>query len=335
MKIKKILSGIMLIMLLMVFVKIPSEATEDNTRTEVTLTPKLNKIEEGVEIPIEMQIKNENHKIYAIDVLVEYNDEVFYEFEPEDFETDMEMFIFEYEKEYKNLKIVFEEPIQEGVIATIKVTPKKTITSGTEDIETQLIKMYDMYLVAEDYSEEVIPELESSVLTLGEVENTIIEPEDPENPEEPENPEDKLYLSSEIYKIGDNDIKKYEEGDKYISRVEKETTKNEFINNLSTNGTIRILKEDGTELEEDGLVGTGMTIEVVKDEEKITMKIAVMGDLTGDGKVTATDLSTLNQTILKLVTLENEYHIAGDLDENDKITATDLSTENKMLLKLI
>ena len=109
----------------------------------------------------------------------------------------------------------------------------------------------------------------------------------------------------------------------------------EFIDSLSTNGTIRILKEDGTELEEDGLIGTGMTIEVVKDDEKITMKIAVMGDLTGDGKVTATDLSTLNQTILKLITLENEYYIAADLDENDKITATDLSTENKILLKLI
>ena len=65
------------------------------------------------------------------------------------------------------------------------------------------------------------------------------------------------------------------------------------------------------------------------------MKIAVMGDLTGDGKVTATDLSTLNQTILKLITLENEFYIAADLDENNKITATDLSTENKILLKLI
>lgn len=69
--------------------------------------------------------------------------------------------------------------------------------------------------------------------------------------------------------------------------------------------------------------------------EKIELTVAVSGDLNGDGKVTATDLSTLNQTILKLVKLENEYKIAADLDENDKITATDLSTLNKILLKIL
>lgn len=148
-------------------------------------------------------------------------------------------------------------------------------------------------------------------------------------------PTEKLYLSSETYKIGNEDIKNYEDGDKYISRVEKETTRQAFINNLDTNGTIRVIKEDGSELGENELVGTGMTLEVTKDEEKIELKIAVMGDLSGDGKVTATDLSTLNQTILRLVTLENEYKIAADLDENDTLTATDLSTLNQMVLKLL
>ena len=156
-----------------------------------------------------------------------------------------------------------------------------------------------------------------------------------ENTDPEPTPGEKLYLSTEIYKIGNSDINNYEDGDKYISRVEKETTKEEFIENLKTNGTIRIKKHDGTELGANELVGTGMTIEVTKEEEKIELQIAVMGDLDGNGKVTATDLSTLNQTILKMVTLENEYKIAGDLDENEKITATDLSTLNKMLLKIL
>ena len=126
-----------------------------------------------------------------------------------------------------------------------------------------------------------------------------------------------------------------EDGDEYISRINKETIKSSFISNLDTNGTIRIIKQDGKELGENELVGTGMTLEVTKDEEKIELKIVVMGDLNGDGKVTATDLSTLNQTILKLVKLENEYKIAADLDENDNLTATDLSTINKILLKIL
>lgn len=146
---------------------------------------------------------------------------------------------------------------------------------------------------------------------------------------------EKLYLSSEPYKIGNNDIDNYEVGDKYISRVVKETTKANFIYNLDTNGKIRILKEDGTELKDGELVGTGMTLEVTKDKEKIELKIAVSGDVSGDGKVTVTDLSTMNQTVLDVIKLENEYKIAADLDENDNITVTDLSTENKMILGLV
>lgn len=150
----------------------------------------------------------------------------------------------------------------------------------------------------------------------------------------PLNPSEELYLLSESYKIGNNDINNYEKGDQYISRIKKETTKGEFISNLDTNGVIEIIKEDGTKLEENELIGTGMILKVTKDDETVELKIAVIGDLNGDGKITATDLSTLNQTILKMLTLENEYKIAGDLDENDNITATDLSTLNKMALNI-
>ena len=75
-----------------------------------------------------------------------------------------------------------------------------------------------------------------------------------------------------------------------------------------------------------------MKLTVTKDEEKVELKIAVSGDLDGNGKITATDLSTMNQTILKLVTLDNEYKIAADLDENGKVSATDFSALNQMLL---
>lgn len=136
---------------------------------------------------------------------------------------------------------------------------------------------------------------------------------------------EKLNLSSQTYKIDD----------KYISRIEKETTKKNLINGLETNGKIRIIKEDGTELDNNEFIGTGMTLEVTRYDEKIEIKIAVNGDLSGDGKVTAQDLSTMNQSILKTITLENEYKIAADLDENGYLSATDLSTINKMVLKIL
>ena len=135
----------------------------------------------------------------------------------------------------------------------------------------------------------------------------------------------KLTLTSEKYKIND----------KYIYRVQKETKYSDYIKNIKTNGKVTIFKEDGTVLKAEEYVGTGMKMTVELQNEKKEIKIAVAGDLDGNGKVTATDLSTLNKAILKTVTLEGEYKLAGDLDESGRITATDLSTINQMVLKII
>ena len=144
-----------------------------------------------------------------------------------------------------------------------------------------------------------------------------------------------MLFRSETYKIGDNDINNYEEGDKFISKVNATTTLENYKNNLKTNGTIKVIKQDGTELADDEFVGTGMTLQVTKDEEKIELQIAVMGDLDGNGKITATDLAMINQTVLGETELENEYALAGDFDENKKFTATDLAQLNQILLESI
>lgn len=145
------------------------------------------------------------------------------------------------------------------------------------------------------------------------------------NPDTDSETAEKLYLKTDYNKIEE----------KYISGIEKEKTKQEFIKKIDTNGAVKIIKENGEELDENEFVGTGMSLQITKGEEKIELKIAVMGDLSGDGKVTAQDLSTMNKAILKTITLENEYKMAGDLDENNKITATDLSTVNKMVLRIL
>lgn len=144
---------------------------------------------------------------------------------------------------------------------------------------------------------------------------------------------EKLQLSSETYKIGNNDINNYEDGDEYISRVVRNTTKETFVSNLKTNGTIRILKQDGTELGENELVGTDMTLEVTKDDEKIELKIAVMGDLSGDGTVTAQDLSRIKDVLLEKDTLKGAYFVAVDFEEVNEIKTSYLSEINHMCLE--
>ena len=146
---------------------------------------------------------------------------------------------------------------------------------------------------------------------------------------------DNLYYKSEKYKVGENNIDIYEDGDIYLDKIEPETTVKKLIENSDTNGTITVIDEKGNKLEEDELVGTGMTIKVTRYDEEITMTAVVMGDLDGNGLVTATDLSTLNQVILKTTTIEGAVFKAADLDDNEKLTATDLSTINNTILKNI
>lgn len=120
----------------------------------------------------------------------------------------------------------------------------------------------------------------------------------------------------------------------YISRVNSETTKTEFLKNLNTNGNVKIFLEDGTELNEDNFVGTGMKVQINMYGETKEFYIVVMGDFSGDGKVTAQDLSTINKAILKILDLDEISTLAGDIDENGKLTATDLSEVNKILIKV-
>ena len=258
-------------------------------------------------IEVDLFIKNENAKVYSLDCFIELNKDVFYDIDQSNFEAKAEMNSLVYLPEDENLIFVLSDAINEGLVATITLVPKVTLT-GNEDID--LIKFYDMQTVTEDFVQEDADQQKTAVVTLL----------------------DKLYLSSDTYKIGDNDIENYEEGDLYISRVVHNTTKEEFINNLDTNGDVVILKHDGTELQDGELVGTGMTLHVTKDSNVIDLTIAVWGDLDGNGKVTATDLSTLKQTIVRTITLENEYFIAADIDENGKISATDLSEENRIIV---
>ncbi len=123
--------------------------------------------------------------------------------------------------------------------------------------------------------------------------------------------------------------------EKYISKVSPETTVNSFIQNMQIDGNIKIYDSKGNEVAPNKFVGTGYKAVVEKDGETYEYEIAVRGDLDGNGKVTATDLSTLNQAIIKKIKLEGVKALAADIDGNEKITATDLSTLNQAVIKKI
>ena len=315
-----IITVIIAIMVILVSTTQAAEELDANIELECN-----DEIVAGSTITIKVKVSEVKKNIDTLIGVLEYDEEIFEEITEDDLEPLNKWNYPVYNAEDKIFLIEKTGgTTTDEEILNINLKVKENVTETTT-----IVKVVDIEVAGLGIDLVVDDKVEKEIGKTEEVDPT------PDDSEPEPTPGEKLYLSTEIYKIGNEDIENYEEGDKYISRVEKETTKEEFIKNLKTNGTIKIIKHDGTELGENELVGTGMTIEVTKEEEKIELQIAVMGDLDGNGKITATDLSTLNQTILKTVTLEKEYKIAGDLDENEKITATDLSTLNKMLLKIL
>lgn len=312
-----IILTILLLVLIWIISKNTSVQATDNGSIKMNI--KLENFEPGGNVAIEILLQDQKQGISSFTTYFHYDETIFEEINSSNITTNVsedDLDTIAYSSKTGKITIYYNEDISDlGTICTINLKIKDDVDlSNITEFVTTLGKV-ETYSF--DYDNLVDYGTISETTTIG------------------QKPEERLYLSSESYKIGNNDINNYEEGDKYISRIKAETTLKDYINNLNTNGIIKVIKEDGTELTENEYVGTGMTLTVTKDEEKIELKIAVMGDLDGSGTITATDLSTLNQTILKIVTLENEYKIAADLDENDNLTATDLSTLNQMLLKVL
>lgn len=134
-------------------------------------------------------------------------------------------------------------------------------------------------------------------------------------------------ISSDIYKIED-DVK-------YISRVSPNTTSEFFKSHIDTNGTMTVLNKQGKRITENELVGTGYKLQVEYKGVIYEYQIVVRGDIDGNGLITATDLSSLNQALINKIKLTGILERAADIDYDGLITVTDLSSMNQALIKKI
>ena len=148
-------------------------------------------------------------------------------------------------------------------------------------------------------------------------------PDDKNPPSEDDKPsiDDKdLYLESESYKKDDT----------YLYRIKPNTTLKELKSNLKTNESaiIKVYKknQDGTEVElgEDELIGTGMRLIDKLGSQEISLIISVIGDIDGNGTVTATDIAEISNEFLE-PNLKGERYLSADIEENKEITATDIA----------
>lgn len=163
--------------------------------------------------------------------------------------------------------------------------------------------------------------------------------------------EEKLYLKSTEYLIGEAPANyetgvetEYKDKDEYISRIlphvsrfhENRTTVETFINNINTNAdTIEIYDLNNNLLKNTDMVGTNMTLKIIKGSQTITIKIVVTGDINGDGKLTSADISGVTNHRLGLKVLQGAYLKAADVNYDGDITAADKSKITNVRLNII
>lgn len=343
-KLINIISVIIILALILSF-KTISMADENTTINRPTLELKadVTEIKKGEKIPIQLIATEGDKNVEGIDLFVHCNTDIFDDLTIDDIKPTMATDQFDYnvDEEYSqdgNLILVTSsnKGISNGVLATIYLTPKVDVPANGQKVE--LLKLYDGAITYEDgYTEHLEDKNISGWPTKEEL--------------------DKLYLNTDVYKIGTDNTNKYEEDDRFISQVEPQTTLKTFISNLTTNGTtIKVLKPDGTELEDadDQYVGTGMTLLITKDEDtkmpqKIKLQISVKGDIArsakegeedganlkwGDGQVTMIDLTRANLAFLDMLDLEDEFKISADINESNRISIIDIVNINLMFLGL-
>ncbi len=136
--------------------------------------------------------------------------------------------------------------------------------------------------------------------------------------------ESKYYIMSYKYEI--------DEKNNHITKVSPNTKVQTFLRNIETNGTKTVIDFNGKEVQSEALVGTGCKLQVEYNGEKHIYEIAVRGDLDGNGKITITDLATLNSIYVNKQSTSEIRQKAADLDYSGKITITDLSILNQAIV---
>ena len=151
-----------------------------------------------------------------------------------------------------------------------------------------------------------------------------------------------LYLKSNKYIIGEKpdgyyegQETEYKDGDTHIGTVASNTKLKDFVNSLSTNGEVSVRKQDGTLLQDDEIIKNGMTLIVVKGNERIELiinAIEEIRDVPYSLIINKTDMEEKNilsnETQFE-ITIGNNTTNTYQTDANGKITIENIKLPNE------
>ncbi len=129
---------------------------------------------------------------------------------------------------------------------------------------------------------------------------------------------------------GYNEVDK--DGNKYIDNIAPDTTMENMIDNVETNGTITVYK-DNTEITDKKIkISTGMKVKISLNNENYQFTMVVKGDTNGNGECDLKDLLQINKHRLNKTLLSAEYLLAGDVNKDNEVNLKDLLQINKFRL---
>lgn len=112
--------------------------------------------------------------------------------------------------------------------------------------------------------------------------------------------------------------------DRLISKIPLNTKVSDFISGFSEAEFVTVFDTTGKKVENDSLIGTGMTVKV-GDGTTFTVEytVCVTGDINGDGKTNVTDMVAVKAHILETQTLSGIGFKGADTNGDGKVNVTD------------
>lgn len=117
----------------------------------------------------------------------------------------------------------------------------------------------------------------------------------------------------------------------YITKIMPETSLSDFQDNLATEEHVEVIDKNGNSLEQESYIGTGMSCKIGEN----TYKLSVLGDVTGNGKISITDLVKTKLHVIKLKELEQDFQKSADINNDEEISITDLTAINLIQIRII
>ena len=99
----------------------------------------------------------------------------------------------------------------------------------------------------------------------------------------------------------------------------KKNTVKDLKNSIKTIFNLKFYNNNGDELKDNELVGTGSKIKIFDNTKEIMeYNLVLYGDVNGDGKINSVDLLVLQRHILEIQKFEGVFLKAGNINKNGK-----------------